>query len=258
MPKSPGSCRISSGKPIKKREGTLQQAFPRRFTFLSSGLKDIFSEFVEEYILFLEERRKFQEVHLVLTKNLAHNLKNPVNAIYVSAQLLKLRYPETSSIAGNIEKICQEMNREIERILRMSIGEKKTVKRIDLEEALNPILEMARLKGLEVELILDFEELELDRDAFLALVTNLFSNAVKYTPSGRVTLSVEKRNDRILLIVSDTGPGLKSPNGFGLFTVKKLVNYLNGSMEISKDGGTTFKIVLPIRRDSDDGTGRRG
>ncbi|AJG40622.1 ATPase [Thermotoga sp. RQ7] len=221
-------------------------------------LKGIFSEFVEEYILFLEERRKFQEVHLVLTKNLAHNLKNPVNAIYVSAQLLKLRYPETSSIAGNIEKICQEMNREIERILKMSIGEKKTVKRIDLEEALNPILEMARLKGLEVELILDFEELELDRDAFLALVTNLFSNAVKYTPSGRVTLSVEKRNDRILLIVSDTGPGLKSPNGFGLFTVKKLVNYLNGSMEISKDGGTTFKIVLPIRRDSDDGTGRRG
>ena len=197
-------------------------------------------------------------MHLVLTQNLAHNLKNPVNAIYVSAQLLKLRYPETSSIAGNIEKICQEMNREIERILRMSIGEKKTVKRIDLEEALNPILEMARLKGLEVELILDFEELELDRDAFLALVTNLFSNAVKYTPSGRVTLSVEKRNDRILLIVSDTGPGLKSPNGFGLFTVKKLVNYLNGSMEISKDGGTTFKIVLPIRRDSDDGTGRRG
>ncbi|PLV57708.1 sensor histidine kinase KdpD [Thermotoga sp. SG1] len=221
-------------------------------------LKGIFSEFVEEYILFLEERRKFQEVHLVLTKNLAHNLKNPVNAIYVSSQLLKLRYPETSSIAGNIEKICQEMNREIDRILRMSIGEMRTVKKIDLEEALNPSLEMAKLKGLEVELILDFEELELDRDAFLALVTNLFSNAVKYTPSGRVTLRVERRNDRILLIVSDTGPGLKSSNGFGLFTVRKLVNYLNGSMEISEDGGTTFRIVLPIRRDSDDSTGRRG
>jgi len=85
---------------------------------------------------------------------------------------------------------------------------------------------------------------------------NLFSNAVKYTPSGRVVLKIEKKNDKINLRVSDTGPGLKEQNGFGLFTVKKLVNYLNGSMEVIKKDGTTFVITLPLRRDKDDSNDR--
>nr|CAI44320.1 sensor histidine kinase [Thermotoga petrophila RKU-1] len=129
-------------------------------------LRDTFSNFVEEYVSFLEEKQKFQDMYVVLTKNLAHNLKNPVNAIYVSAQLLKRQFPETSPVVRNIEKLCHEMTEEIERILKASIGRNEVLRKDDLEKALEPLLEMARLKNLETDIEMEFDELEIDRDAF--------------------------------------------------------------------------------------------
>lgn len=241
-------------------QNRVREMFSKYFSQEASSyfpkLRDAFSKFVEEYISFLEEKQKFQDMYVVLTKNLTHNLKNPVNAIYVSAQLLKRQFPETSPVVRNIERLCCEMTEEIERVLKTSIGRSEVLRKDDLEKALEPILEMARLKNLETDIEMEFNELEIDKDAFLALVLNLFSNAVKYTPSGRVVLKIEKKNDKINLRVSDTGPGLKEQNGFGLFTVKKLVNYLNGSMEVIKKDGTTFVITLPLRRDKDDSNDR--
>ncbi|WP_233186296.1 HAMP domain-containing sensor histidine kinase [Thermotoga sp. KOL6] len=234
----------------KNNENEVREVFERYFpkptpSYLEP-FKQAFSSFIEKYIKFLEENRKFQEVYIILVKNLAHNLKNPINAVYVNAQLLRYKYPETFEIAKNIERTCHVMLKEIDKILNISVGKTSNVRKEDLEMAISPILEIAKSKKLEVNLKMDFDEIQLDKDAFLSIVTNLFSNAVKYTPFGKVSLTIEKRNDKIILMISDTGPGLNSTSGFGLLTVSKLVNYLRGTMEIIRKNGTTFKIEIPL------------
>jgi signal transduction histidine kinase/DNA-binding response OmpR family regulator/streptogramin lyase len=115
----------------------------------------------------------------------------------------------------------------------------------------------------------------LDPDAFEKILTNLLSNALKFTPQGgRVTLGLGVEHGRIVLKVADTGPGIlasqapfvferfyqadESANrtepgtGIGLSLVKELVELHGGTIQVaSGEGiiGTTFTVALPIGGD---------
>ncbi len=115
---------------------------------------------------------------------------------------------------------------------------------------------------------IDVEKLEL-------ILSNLVSNAFKYTPvGGSIELTLEKNETEIVLSVNDTGigispeelpnifqPGYRSSttdnitgNGLGLDFVKQLSNLLGGDVAAtSKEGeGSTFVLTLPIREAIDD------
>ncbi|MCD6551875.1 MAG: HAMP domain-containing histidine kinase [Thermotoga sp.] len=215
-------------------------------------LKESPFSFIERYFSFLEEKRKLHKVYIVLVKNLVHDLKNLINTIYVSAQLPKPRYPETSNITINMVRTCFNTLKEIDRILNISIGKSDVVKKKDVEGAVACILDMAKTKRLETTAKLDFDETHVDKEAFLAVVTNLPSNAVKFTSSERILPEVKKKDDRIFLMVSNPELGLKTQSGFELLSVKKLMDYLGGTLALIEKEGTTFKVVIPARRDDDD------
>ncbi len=108
-----------------------------------------------------------------------------------------------------------------------------------------------------------------DPDRLREVVTNLFDNAVKYTPSGKITLGLTGNNDVIQIFVKDTGPGIAAEDiphlfqkfyrvdnsatrtiggtGLGLFICKKIIELYNGRIwaesEVGK--GSTFYINLP-------------
>src|SRR5215203_4096569 len=127
----------------------------------------------------------------------------------------------------------------------------------------------------------DLPELVADRRACRQILINLLSNAVKFTPKGgRVSVSVQRRHDRIELAVADTGIGIAEADlprlgdpffqagsaysrshegtGLGLSVVRGLVGLHQGELTIeSADGdGTAVTVSLPIdcrggtRRDS--------
>lgn len=101
------------------------------------------------------------------------------------------------------------------------------------------------------------------------IVTNLLSNAAKFTEHGNVTLSAEARGAVLVIEVSDTGPGIAEQDlprlfrkfvqleatktkrhagtGLGLALVRDLVTMLQGTVTVrSRLGvGTTFTITLP-------------
>jgi two-component system sensor histidine kinase MtrB len=111
-----------------------------------------------------------------------------------------------------------------------------------------------------------------DADRIARVLTNLVSNAVKYSPAGtRISLRVEKRQTQAVLTVSDEGPGiapedlavlfqpfgrgrsahtLAEGTGIGLYVVKQIVEAHDGRIEVqSKPGqGATFQIELPLIR----------
>ncbi len=109
-----------------------------------------------------------------------------------------------------------------------------------------------------------------DSGALIQILTNLVSNAVKFSPAGsEVTIGVETRERSVLISVRDHGPGIpetmrdkiferffqidatdsrqKGGTGLGLSIVKKLVAMMDGqvSHEPGPGGGTIFKVALP-------------
>jgi PAS domain S-box-containing protein len=117
-----------------------------------------------------------------------------------------------------------------------------------------------------------------DRDRLTQVVTNLLSNAAKFSPSGvPVTLRVARKDGNVRLSVTDRGPGIpaefrgrifqrfqqadssdtrqKGGTGLGLSISKSIVDRLGGQIgfETGQGAGTTFFVDLPEWREAEAG-----
>lgn len=146
--------------------------------------------------------------------------------------------------------------------------------RFNLIELMQDIIGMFRPFTDEKALDMRFENLagspffvETDYTVLKQILTNVISNAVKYTLQGSITISLQQ-DEQLIFTVSDTGVGIdkedlgqifkpfsriKNPlkaegNGFGLYVTKGLVDSLQGEITLSseKEKGTTVTIRLPI------------
>jgi PAS domain S-box-containing protein len=109
-----------------------------------------------------------------------------------------------------------------------------------------------------------------DGDRIMQALTNLISNAIKFTPEGgRVLVSAHRREEHLVIQVSDTGYGIPKEDlpklfnqffrvhrpgkeikgtGLGLAIVGKIVAGHGGRIEVESelDKGTTFTVLLPL------------
>ena len=115
----------------------------------------------------------------------------------------------------------------------------------------------------------DLPVLHGDPLALARVVSNLVSNALKFTPrNGRVTVSSACRNGEVIASIADTGPGIPAAEvpllfekyhrgttsrevegtGLGLFIAKALVEAHGGHIEVqtAPDHGANFSLVLPL------------
>lgn len=101
-------------------------------------------------------------------------------------------------------------------------------------------------------------------------VNNLIDNSIKYTKEGKITVGLEKKGDKILLSIKDTGVGITEEDkknlfteggrgkdsvkvnvdstGYGLFTVKLIIEAHKGKVWVESEGsnkGSQFYIELP-------------
>ncbi|MEM1327217.1 MAG: two-component regulator propeller domain-containing protein [Bacteroidota bacterium] len=123
----------------------------------------------------------------------------------------------------------------------------------------------------EEELIMDF-----DAEQIKQIMTNLISNAVKYTPSsGAIDVKIKRNEDRLLWQIQDTGVGIEKSDltnifdrfyqvddsstrkaegtGIGLAHTQELVKLMEGEIRVESkiNEGTTFFIEIPIRQMAD-------
>lgn len=114
----------------------------------------------------------------------------------------------------------------------------------------------------------DLSQAWYDADKLEKIMTNLLSNAFKYTPmGGAVSVSVQNDNDYLKIDIRDTGEGIETDelhkiferfyrvegseekgSGIGLALTKELVDLHNGTIRVqsNKGKGTSFTVRLPV------------
>lgn len=118
-------------------------------------------------------------------------------------------------------------------------------------------------------------EMDFVPDYVNKVMSNLVSNALKFTPNGgNISVNLYQRGDRLHIDVSDTGHGISSDKlahifepfytsgdmgeakgtGIGLALTQEIISHLNGTItaESQVGKGTTFHIVMPIQNRSAD------
>jgi len=136
------------------------------------------------------------------------------------------------------------------------------------EQAYAAFGEEARRRGIDYEKRFDGgPTIVTDGDRVLQIISNLLSNAFRWTPDGgKVELELAASNGRILVAVDDSGPGVPpqerdrifrpfwsrddSGTGLGLAIAHELAAALGGTIELDSElgSGSRFELVLPAAR----------
>jgi CheY-like chemotaxis protein len=138
-----------------------------------------------------------------------------------------------------------------------------------LQREFDPV---AREKGLELRFVIPGATIRSDRRLLRRLLQNLISNAIKYTPSGKVLVGARRRGSRLQLQVLDTGLGIPQTKqkmvfrefqrleegarvarglGLGLSIVQRIAQTLRMGLTLSSQSGrgSVFSIETPVVAD---------
>ncbi|BAY85261.1 histidine kinase [Calothrix parasitica NIES-267] len=260
-------------------------------SYVEERLKEL-QELQSQLILNNQELNRLVAMQKESVSYLAHELKSPLNSIMgFSSILLKqqqkiaqgqdtsLNLKLTEKVIKNGRQLLRLINDTLE-ISRINAGKVPlNLEWVDVASQIKMIVEAmdisAREKNLEVIMKCDSnsEKVLTDPLRLQQIITNLFSNAIRYTSEGNITITYvannDNDNDYWSIIISDTGIGISeeaqaqifesyfrvgteasySPNstGLGLTIVEKLVKLLKGKIDlVSKPKeGSTFTITFP-------------
>jgi len=227
--------------------------------------------------------RRLETVRRDFVANVSHELKTPLTAIAGYAETLVAESPST--FVDTILANAQRMQRLVDDLLDLSRiesgGWRPRPLPVNVEEAAREAWEPFAHRGaaqrmtLETDVSPSARTIEVDVDALRQILTNLFDNALRYTPpNGRVRVAGKLIGDELVLTVSDTGSGIPSEHlpriferfyrvdpsrsrqeggtGLGLAIVKHLVEAHGGRVEAESElgRGTTILLHFPSVRSS--------
>jgi two-component system phosphate regulon sensor histidine kinase PhoR len=230
----------------------------------------------------ITRQKELDRMKDMLIYDVSHELRTPITSIRLYSELLKSAPPERQDrFLSVIMEQSSLLTKLVEDILDLSRLTVSKSRKVTFEDAnLNVLVDQAFMAHLPVAeaagLKLIFEpdaELPLiraEQSQIARMITNLVSNAIRYTPQGQVVLQTSGANNKVCLVVQDTGVGIEPQDlphvferfyrgrnvrqtgipgtGLGLAIVKEIVNLHDGKIEIESamGEGTTFRIWLPV------------
>jgi signal transduction histidine kinase len=241
----------------------------------------------ENAVLIAQERRARAEAEAanqakdVFLATVSHELRTPLQAVSNWLTVLRRRVAggDVDGVLDGIARSVAAQSRLIEDLLDASRIATGTLQ-LDLARvSLLPVIETAAARaraarpGFDVLLSLDLDPAAGtvlgDAARLEQVVSNLISNALKFTPSpGRIEVSLRRAGDHVRLVVTDTGCGIAADAlsrvfdefyqgrrpapggglGLGLAIVRRIVELHGGTVHAQSDGpgrGSTFVVELP-------------
>ena len=217
-----------------------------------------------------------------LAAGVAHEIRNPLNAISMASQRLKREFmpadeekvKEFQTLAGVIRDEIRRLNGIIEEFLTFSKSRRLELRDCPVQEVLQKILQLitteASARGIALRT--DWEEkpvvIPMDMDKLQQAFLNFIKNAMEsISGEGMVTLSVRKTDKGLVSVrISDTGCGMTTEEvdrifnpeyttkekglGLGLPLAHEIIRGHGGEIRVlsRKGEGTTFEILLPAER----------
>jgi len=233
-----------------------------------------------------EEIKEAMRIKSEFTSVVSHELRTPLTAIKEGICIV---------LDGSAGKINQEQKdfldvakRNVDRLWRLinnvldyqkldsgrmeyDIGENDLNALVrELEQTMRPVAEDKKLE-FSTRLAENLEQVKCDRDRITQVLTNLVSNAIKFTDKGAITISTQKREGAIVVSVKDTGKGIRQEDmnklfqdfsqlgrgkdrqtgstGLGLAISRKIIQQHGGQIwaESEYGRGSTFSFLLPMK-----------
>jgi signal transduction histidine kinase len=172
--------------------------------------------------LFSEAQRAVKTREDVLAI-VSHDLKNPLANIELAVNLLRgFKRIDTNQLKDFINKVQRSANQmevliaDLLDFARIQSGTFSVVtSAVRLTEAVMPVIDPlrtlaeAKRQSLEVDLPSSLPYVAIDAHRIGQLVSNLISNAIKFTPqAGVIRVSARQQGQKIVVSVTDTGPGI--------------------------------------------------
>ncbi|MBE5956406.1 MAG: HAMP domain-containing histidine kinase [Lachnospiraceae bacterium] len=232
----------------------------------------------------VEELGSVETLKTDFVSNVSHEMKTPIAIIKNYAELLRqdnLSEEKRKEYGEIIEHAAVKLSALITNILRLNKLENQTItperKDYDVSRQLcECILQFEELwEEKELEIDVDIEDSAVafaDENLMEIVWNNLLSNAIKFTESGGSIRVSQETEERYLVIrISDTGCGMsetnmkhifdkfyqgdtshsKEGNGLGLALVKRVLELMDGKIEIESvlGKGSTFIVKIPVRKE---------
>jgi nitrogen-specific signal transduction histidine kinase len=219
----------------------------------------------------------------------AHELRTPIQPILGLAQVLKDQTSDSTQIKfldvilRNAKRL-QKLQEEMLDVTRIESGSMQIHKEsFNLNELIFDILQDFRTQLKDNPKIkLNYKSdgdvcVVADKNRIMQVISNLLTNAIKFTKSGRILVQLRKKSDKkkkiadsnhqVIVSIKDEGPGIdpsmmprlftkfasksEKGTGLGLFISKSIVEAYDGKIwaENNTDGkGATFAFTLPIHK----------
>ncbi|MGB6671550.1 MAG: sensor histidine kinase [Candidatus Nitrosopolaris sp.] len=216
----------------------------------------------------------------------SHEMKTPTQAILEYSKLIQ-RHPEKregmlEAIARNATRL-QRLTNDILDVTRIEAQSLKLNKeRANLNELISDVIEDQRNEiektNKDIEILHEPQErtieVEADKNRLTQVISNLVSNAIKFTKKGTIKVTEELKDGRALVSIKDTGQGIDpeissrlfskfaaksdAGTGLGLFISKSIVEAHGGKIwaenNSSSDGkkGAVFTFSIPLSKGDHD------
>src|SRR5579872_3159497 len=209
-----------------------------------------------------------------LTSGVAHEVKNPINAIVVHLEVLRQKLqqvdPDTRRHMDVIGSEIQRLDRVVQTLVDFTRPVELQLVEVDLRRVLDDVVTLAapeaQLHGVSVERLLPPEPLHvnIDIDLVKQALLNVVLNGIQAMPNGgRLSVAAGRAEDAIVAEIHDQGAGIpqeirdkifnlyfttkKTGSGIGLARTYRIMQLHHGAVEFdSVEGeGTTFRLRFP-------------
>ncbi len=214
-----------------------------------------------------------------LAAGVAHEIRNPLNAISIAAQRLAAEFEVTNNeddftaFTKQIRSETKRLNEIITRFLALAREGGSNTVRLKLDDWLAETANFLRMEakelGIEIDVTADPDSIvEVEPDRLRQVFVNLFNNTKEALngDNGRVAIEAKRRDNTVVLIFADNGPGIaedqrdkvftpyfttkEAGTGLGLPTVHRIVSEMGGDISYTDHPlrGAAFRIELPTAR----------
>jgi signal transduction histidine kinase len=209
-----------------------------------------------------------------LTRGVAHEVKNPINAIVLHLQLLQNKLaqqePDTRRHMDIIDSEIRRLDRVVQTLVDFMRPRDLHLEEVDLRRLLEDVAQLAgpdaEQHGVTIERQMPDLRLpvKVDTDLMKQAILNVVINGVQAMPQGGVlTISARRENGIVVAEVQDQGPGIpkemhdkifelyfttkKDGSGIGLAQTYQILQWHYGSVdfESAEMSGTVFRFHIP-------------